>query len=147
VDYQLIRAGEVTIINHPSYKQVTITKPQTISKFDLEARTLHFSIAVIQLCKQLPQETINYKLVDQLVRSATSIGANYREANDALSKKDFIHRLRITRKEAKETLYWLKLIWEANPKQQKNISPLLDEADELRNILSAIINKVIQQNA
>ena len=116
---------------------------KTNKKFDLEERTLKFSKNVIKLCRQLPKETINYKLIDQLIRASTSIGANYREANDALSKKDFIHRLRISRKEAKETTYWLELLIEANPNFEVKISKLLEEATELRNILSAIINKTV----
>lgn len=89
----------------------------------------------------MDKNTVNFKLIDQLIRSAGSIGANYREANDALSKKDFVHRLKISRKEAKETIYWLKLLQEANTSNKK-IQPLISEAEELRNILSAIIKKV-----
>ena len=116
---------------------------QTNGKFDLEDRTLDFSKNVIRYCKSLPNNTINFKLIDQLVRSACSIGANYREANDSLGKKDFVHRLRISRKEAKETIYWLELIVEANPDKKATVVPLLTEAIELRNILSAIITKSV----
>ena len=79
-----------------------MTKTSTSKQYDLEERTLKFSRKNIQLCKQLPKDSINNNLINQLIRSATSIGANYREANDALGKKDFIHRVRIARKEAKE---------------------------------------------
>lgn len=126
----------------PSNKQIKRNKSQTSNKvFDLEKRTLDFSRNVIRLCRLLPKEAINFKLIDQLIRAATSIGANYREANDALSKKDFIHRLKISRREAKETVYWLELVLEANPGFNKEIFILLKESKELRNILSAIINK------
>jgi len=113
---------------------------KTDKKFDLEERTLIFAKQIIIFCKKLSNNTINFKLIDQLIRSAGSIGANYREANDSLGKKDFIHRLRISRKESKETIFWLELIKEAN----KNISvdSLIDECTQLRNILSAIIKKV-----
>ena len=113
---------------------------KTEKKFDLEERTLLFAKRIIIFCKNLPNNTINFKLIDQLIRSAGSIGANYREANDSLGKKDFIHRLRIARKESKETIFWLELIKEAN----KNIliNDLIDECSQLRNILSAIIKKV-----
>jgi four helix bundle protein len=74
-------------------------------EFDLEKRTLTFAKEVIKLCKQLPQRVITREIVGQLIRSSGSVGANYREANDALSKKDFSHRMKITRKEAKETCY------------------------------------------
>ena len=113
---------------------------KTEKKFDLEDRTLIFAKQIINFCKNLTNNTINFKLIDQLIRSAGSIGANYREANDSLGKKDFIHRLRIARKESKETIFWLELVKEAN----KNISidNLIDECCQLRNILSAIIKKV-----
>lgn len=109
-------------------------------QFDLEERTLTFAKEIIKLCKTLPNNTVNFKLVDQLIRSAGSIGANYREANDALGKKDFAFRIRISRKEAKETIFWLELLKEAN--QQIDINASIKECIELRNIFSAIINKV-----
>lgn len=110
-------------------------------KSNLEDRTLEFAKVVIHLCKDLPKNTVNFELLKQLVRSGTSIGANYREANDALSKKDFLHRMRISRKEAKETQYWLELIIEANPEFKERIEPLLQESMELVKILSSIIVK------
>lgn len=110
-------------------------------KFDLEDRTLIFSKNIITFCRSLPKETVNFTLIDQLVRSATSIGANYREANDALGKKDFGHRVRIARKEAKETSYWLELVKDANPNFSNKTDSLLKECCELRNILSAILKK------
>lgn len=112
------------------------------TKFDLEERTLNFAKKIIHLCQSLPNNTVNFKLIDQIIRSAGSVGANYREANDALGKKDFLLRLRISRKESKETLFWLDLISDANPKIEKDISPLTEECVQIRNILSAIINKV-----
>jgi len=110
------------------------------NKFDLEPRTLNFAKNIIKLCKTLPFDNINSVLINQIIRSSASVGANYREANDALSKKDFIHRLRISRKEAKETIYWLQLIKEAN--QKVDINYLVDECSQLRNILSSIITKM-----
>ena len=110
-------------------------------KFDLELRTLEFSKRVIRLCKVLPKNTINYRLIDQIIRSAGSMGANYREANDALGKKDFVHRMRIARKETKETLYWLKLIIAANPDFEKRMLNLIQECIELKKIFSSIIDK------
>lgn len=116
--------------------QITISK-----RYDLEDRTLQFAKNIIGLCKKLPGNTVNFKLIDQIVRSATSIGANYREANDSLSKKDFTNRLRISRKEAKETSFWLELIKDTNRQFEKDIDILIDECIQLRNILSAIISK------
>ena len=100
-----------------------------------------FAKEVLRMCQSLPKSTINNRLIDQLIRSAGSVGANYREANDAISKKDFVHRLRIARKEAKETSYWLDLLREVNVELVDKISVLQQEAIELRNILSAIIQK------
>jgi len=118
---------------------MTNTQASNPKHFDLEDRTLKFAKEIIKLCKQLPSNTVNFKLVDQLIRSAGSIGANYREANDSLGKKDFIFRLRISRKEAKETVFWLELLLEANPNLQ--VSKHIQECTELRNIFSAIIKK------
>lgn len=109
--------------------------------FDLEDRTTEFAIRVIRLCKTLSKDQINSVLISQIIRSAGSVGANYREANDALGKKDFSHRLKISRKETKETIHWLKLIEEANPLIAPRMGALVKEAIELRNILSAIISK------
>lgn len=109
---------------------------------DLENRTTDFAKRIIRLCKELPRNTINTRLIDQIVRSAGSVGANYREANEALGKKDFVFRLRIARKECKETEHWLQLIEEANQGFGKRMEDLFKECNEIRNILSAIINKV-----
>ena len=111
-------------------------------KFDLEGRTTEFGKSVVNLCRSLKQDPINSRICGQVVGSAGSIGANYREANDALGKKDFAYRLRIARKEAKETIHWLDLLNEANRDKSKEIAILRKEAGELKNILSAIITKV-----
>jgi four helix bundle protein len=84
---------------------------------------------------------INNELIGQLIDSSGSVGANYREANDALSKKDFRHRIKITRKEAKETHYWLELLIDANPEFKEKIDILLGEALELKKIFSSIADK------
>lgn len=75
--------------------------------FDLEDRTLLFAKRVIRMCRELPVNIVNDKLVSQVIRSAGSVGANYREANDALGQKDSLMRLRISRKEAKERIFGL----------------------------------------
>ena len=109
--------------------------------YNLEERTLEFSKRIVKMCKTLQKDTVNFELMKQGLRSGTAVGANYIEANDALSKKDFVHRLRIARKEAKETVYWLKLIIEANKNLETRIQPLVKEADEIKKILSSIIDK------
>lgn len=113
----------------------------TLHRFDLEDRTAEFAKKVIRLCKQLPQNTITREIIAQLIRSSGSVGANYREANDALSKKDFTHRIKITRKEAKESYYWLDLLLEATPELESEIRKLSIEASELKKIFSSIIDK------
>ena len=111
-------------------------------KFDLEGRTTKFAKAIIRLCYKLPKNPINFELISQLVRSAGSVGANYREANDALSRKDLLHRLKITRKEAKESCHWLELILEANSGTKGETDLLIREAYELKKIFSSIIGKL-----
>lgn len=110
-------------------------------KYDLEKRTTEFAKRVIRLCRSLPKDSINNRLTGQAVGSAGSVGANYREANDALGKKDFIMRLKISRKEAKETIHWLELIGEANSELKPRMDEIKQEAREINNILSAIIIK------
>jgi four helix bundle protein len=110
-------------------------------KYDLEDRTLEFAKGIIRLCKKLPKDVINLKLIDQLIRASGSVGANYIEASESLSKKDFVYRIRITRKEAKETTYWLELIKEANVNFEKEIDFYIQESRELRNIFTSILNK------
>ncbi|MFC1709994.1 four helix bundle protein [Candidatus Omnitrophota bacterium] len=113
-----------------------MTKP-----YDLEERTLEYSKGIINLCKKLPQHTINFKLIGQLVNASTSVGANYREANEKLSKKDFVYRMRISRKECKESTYWLELLEEANKQYSEEINYFIKESQELRSIFTSIIDK------
>ena len=112
-----------------------------MKEFNLEKRTTEFAKAVIRLCKKLPRNPMNDRLVGQVVGSAGSVGANYREANDALGKKDFIQRMKIARREAKESLHWLELISESERNRESEIKPLIKEANELKKILSSIILK------
>jgi len=110
-------------------------------KYDLEGRTLEFAKSIIKLCKKLPKNVVNFKIIDQLIRASGSVGANYIEASEALGKKDFLYRIRITRKECKETTYWLELIKEANTEFEKEVDFHIQESRELRNIFTSIINK------
>jgi len=110
-------------------------------EYDLEKRTTKFAKTVIELCMELPRNPINDRIVGQVVGSSGSVGANYREANDALGKKDFIQRMKIARREAKESLHWLELLLTANSSRDSQIKLLAREADELKRILSSIIDK------
>ncbi|MBU1089992.1 four helix bundle protein [Patescibacteria group bacterium] len=110
--------------------------------FDLEKRTFEFAKDVALFCKTLPKFTSNFEYSKQVIRSSGSVGANYIEANEALSKKDFAMRIKISRKEAKESIYWLRLIAETNPEEfKKKANSLANEAMELKKILSAILQK------
>jgi four helix bundle protein len=117
------------------------SKNQNAKTYDLEERTLEFGKRIIRLCKSLPNNNQNKILNDQLLRSGTSIGANYREANETETAKNFRNRVGICRKEAKETNYWLKMIIEANPSFEKRIQNLLTESMELVKIFAAIQEK------
>jgi four helix bundle protein len=111
-------------------------------EYDLEKRTTEFAKSVIRICNTLPRNPINDRLVGQVVGASGSIGANYREANDALGKKDLVQRMRIARREAKESSHWLELIIEANNDRKADITLLIKENEELKNILSSIIIKL-----
>ena len=110
-------------------------------QYDLEERTLEYTRKVIRFCKKLPKNTINRELVGQLVRAAGSVGANYIEANEAVSKKDFCYRIKICRKEAKESKYWLKVIGSANPGFEKEANQLSEESTEFVKIFASILAK------
>src|SRR3990170_7445693 len=111
-------------------------------QYDLEDRTLQFAKSVRIFVKMLPKTTVNVEDSKQVIRSSGSIGANYIEANEALSKKDFVMRIKICRKEAKETKYWLEIIDTNNDKVIENEKrKLLNEATELIMIMSAIMRK------
>ena len=95
---------------------------QTNKPYDLEERTFQFAKAVRLFVKTLPKTIANIEDSKQLVKASGSVGANYREANESLSKKDFLMRIKISRKEAKESAYWLRLIQETNRLKNKNQS-------------------------
>ena len=118
-----------------------MTQIQNSKHYDLEERTLIYGKRIIVLSKSVIKNSINLPLISQLIRSGTSVGANYREANETSTKKDFLFRMRICRKEAKETAYWLDLVIEANPELKERIKPLSDETIELVKIFAAIIIK------
>ncbi|SFH54922.1 four helix bundle protein [Planctomicrobium piriforme] len=110
--------------------------------YDLETRTFDFALHVRQFVRQLPRTLCNTEDAKQVVRSSGSVGANYIEANESLSKKDFRMRLRIARKEAKETRYWLRLIDIGSIKDlSESRDALIKEATEIMLILSAILSK------
>ena len=109
--------------------------------YDLEERTFEFTQEVISFLKIIPKKMANNEIAQQLIRSAGSVGANYIEANEALSKKDFIMRAKICRKEAKESIYWLRLIEVYDRQAETKRENLIDEATQLLKIFSSIIEK------
>mgnify|MGYP002624443461 FL=1 len=112
--------------------------------FDLEPRTLDFARNVRAFLKEIPQTEANSNDRRQAARSSGSVGANYREANDALGKADLLMRLRIARKEAKETSFWLQLV-DVGPNESLHTARdrLVDESEQLVRILSTIISRVM----
>lgn len=109
--------------------------------FDLEERTAVFGEAIIGFAKKIPLNPITMPLISQIVRSGTSVGANYCEADDAGSKKDFKYKIGLCRKEARETKLWLRMIAAAAPEFKAHARELWQEAKELHLIFAAIWRK------
>ena len=114
--------------------------------YDLVERTSKFGSDVIIFAKKIKENNINRPIINQLVRSSTSIGANYMEADCAESKKDFIHKIGISRKEAKETTHWLHMLATSEPEVAETCRKLWQEAHELTLIFSAIVRRKYQDN-
>ena len=109
--------------------------------YDLEERTLKFAKNVILFTNLLPKTIANSEMVKQVIRSSGSVGANYIEANESLGKKDFAIRIRICRKEAKDTIYWLKLVEINNDSLENTRDLLVKECTELMKIFGSILIK------
>jgi len=115
-------------------------KTQNTKPYDLGERTKRFAMRVREYVKDLPKTLANIEDGKQLIRASGSVGANYIEAEEALSKKDFIMRIKISRKEAKESKYWLELI-ESKMDRIKEKEALIQEAAELTKMFGAIVEK------
>ena len=124
-------------------KQARMSETEESSKrYDLDERTLRFARDVRAFIKTLPRTVANDEDTRQLVRASGSVGANYIEANDSLSKKDFVMHIKISRKEAKESRYWLRLLDTAGKESSEETrGSLVREATELMNIFGAIVRK------
>jgi len=119
-----------------------MTQIQNSKQYDLEERTFKFAKSVAIFVSQLPKNISNLEYGKQGVKASGSVGANYIEANESLSKKDFRLRIKICRKEAKESAYWLRLITETNEEiHKKEGGRLFEEALELKKIFSSILVK------
>jgi len=110
--------------------------------YDIHKRIYEFIIKVIKVVNSLTKTSSNQVIMGQILRSVTSMGANDQEADGSLTKKDFLHRYTIVRKEGKETVFWLSLIGDTNSDQVKlQVQPLIAEGNEIVAIISTIINK------
>jgi four helix bundle protein len=109
--------------------------------FDLEERTAKFGEAIIDFAKKIPHGQITNRLIDQLVGAGTSVGANYCEADDAVSKKEFRHRIGICKKEAREAKFFVRMVVRAVPELRESAKPLWQEAKELHLIFAKIYRR------
>ena len=113
-------------------------KPQ---KFDLEERTAKFAEDIIEFCKKLPKDPKFLPIIIQLIKAGTSVGANYGEADDAESKKDFLHKIGICKKESRESKYWLRIMTKTFSEFADEALKLWQEAQELNLIFASIIRR------
>lgn len=110
-------------------------------EYDLEERTAKFGEEVVTFARKLPKDPVTMPLISQIVRAGTSVGANYVEADDAHTKKEFLLKIATCKKEAKETKHWLRMIVTAAPETKNEARRLWQEAKELQLIFSAIYRK------
>jgi len=110
-------------------------------KYDLEERTARFGETSVAFAKKIPSNPVTLPLISQFVRAATSVGANYCEADDAGSKKDFRYKIGLCRKEAREAKHWLRMIATAEPSVKDEGRSLWQEAKELHLIFAAIVRR------
>ena len=115
-----------------------MNKTPNNKKYDLEERTARFAEDIIALVKSIRTNPVNRRIITQIVGSSGSMGANYCEANEAESKRDFIHKISICKKEIKETKHWLRLLTRSNPEKKDRIDTLKNEVQELLLIFSKI---------
>ncbi|MBI5126882.1 four helix bundle protein [Candidatus Roizmanbacteria bacterium] len=115
---------------------------KTKHKFDLEERTARFGENVLIFCKNIRLNSINESLIKQLIRSSTSVGANYMEANGSDSRKDFKNKISICKKESKETTHWLRMLSVVLPEYKEKLRNLWKKAQEFVLIFSSIVKKV-----
>jgi len=113
-------------------------EPEEKHVYDLEERTARFGEAIIDFAKAIPQSAVTYRIIGQLVGAGTSVGANYVEADDAVSKKEFLKNIGTCRKEARETKHFLRMAVRAAPELKPHARKLWVEAKELHLIFSKI---------
>ncbi len=119
---------------------------QSSNKYDLEERTATFGENVLKLSMTIKKTSISSPIINQLVRSATSVGVNYQEANGASSKKDFHHKIYICKKETQETKHWLRMLIVVEPNKLEDIEKLQDECQQLVMIFQKITSTLRNEN-
>jgi len=115
-------------------------------KYNLEERTAKFAENIIKFAKKIPKDVVTLPIIGQLVKSGTSVGANYCEADDAESKMDFKHKIGICKKESRETKYWLRIVATTITELKEEARTLWQEAKELNLIFNSINNKLKNKN-
>lgn len=119
-----------------------MSNEESLKKYDLEERTATFGEEAIMFCKRITKNAITNPIISQLIRSATSIGANYMEANGASSKKDFRNKIYICKKEAQETKHWLRIIATCDEEKKEGARKLWGEAQEVTLIFGKIVSTI-----
>jgi four helix bundle protein len=112
----------------------------------MQDKCMHFAIRTVNLCKFLNEEKHEYRIADQLFRSATSIGANYAEAQCAISKKDFSAKIYISLKECNESLFWLDLLYRTNYLKREEYTSIYNNCEELKRLLISITKSINKNN-
>lgn len=131
------REGDSPALGTGAYERAG--KAAAERKYDLEERTSIFGEAIISFAGKIKPTPVSLPLIGQIVRAGTSIGANYCEADDAVSKKDFLNKIATCRKESRETKYWLRMIVTVQPELKEKARPLWQEAKELNLIFAKIV--------
>ena len=108
-----------------------------MNKNILQERTKQFHVDIVKLCESFPRNAAGFEIAKQIIRSAGSVGANYRASSRAKSKADFIYKIQIVLEESDETLYWLEIIQNTQLSKDKNLPMLIKEANELTSIFAA----------
>jgi four helix bundle protein len=146
--YETIIEADPNISNRRSDQKLDKSqnpKAESDKEYDIRERTLNFAVRIIEIARNLPSHIIYSSIRTQLVRSGTAVGANLAEGDGAKTKRDFVNKLVISRKEAKESKYWLRLINELTI-ENLQLDDDIQEIQEIINVLSAIINKIENKN-
>lgn len=120
---------------------MTKRKNKKLNKKDILERCLNYGVLIIKIADQLPKNPAGYKIAGQLVDAGTSVGANMEEAQESVSRNDFIYKVNISLKECRESIFWLKIISKSKLLKDKIVGPGIEEGKEIKSILATIIWK------